>query len=85
MLLEKKDLDTANITTLPAETKTEILAIKDSIKLDHESISSYSQGVTNTDSYFITNVFNSFVLNNFLHKVGFFSVKVCVSSVFNSP
>ena len=46
MLLEKKDLDTANITTLPAETKAEILAIKDSIKLDHESISSYSQGVT---------------------------------------
>lgn len=46
MLLQKKYLDNADISTLPQEKQQEILNIKNSIRFDNESIATYSQGVS---------------------------------------
>ena len=59
MLLQKKEFDRADITILPEEKQTEIIEIKNNIKFDHESISTYSQGVSKKLTDFSTQILDS--------------------------
>ena len=59
MLLAQKDLQKGNISNLPMETQNEIIKIKNEISLDHESVSSYSQNVTNKLTDFSAKILDS--------------------------
>ena len=59
MLLQKKEFDRADIAILPEEKQAEIIEIKNNIKFDHESISTYSQGVSKKLTDFSTQILDS--------------------------